>query len=66
MKKIQSLLIICATLALAPMAKALTFHAFLWSSGSGMVDLGTLGGGSFATGINDSGEVVGFFSSRTT
>src|SRR2546427_8139166 len=36
-------------------------HAFLWSSASGMQDLGTLGGTfSAAIGINDSGQVVGF------
>jgi probable HAF family extracellular repeat protein len=35
-------------------------HAFLWQSGSGMKDLGTLGGtNSYAYGINSSGEVVG-------
>src|SRR6266571_6354380 len=37
-------------------------HAFLWSSGSGMQDLGTLPGDnqSQANGINDSGQVVGY------
>ena len=36
-------------------------HAFLWSPGSGMRDLGTLGGfGSHAFAVNDAGEVVGF------
>jgi probable HAF family extracellular repeat protein len=36
------------------------FHAFLWQSGSGMQDLGALGGGnSQANGINDGGQVVG-------
>ena len=35
-------------------------HAFLYSNGR-MTDLGTLGGGeSHATGINDSGQVVGW------
>jgi probable HAF family extracellular repeat protein len=38
-----------------------TFHAFRWTSGGGMVDLGTLSGGSFsiAYGINESGQIVG-------
>src|SRR6266571_1884821 len=37
------------------------YHAFLWSSGSGMRDLGTLPGrdSSLAAGINNSGQVVG-------
>ena len=43
------------------------YHAFLWQNGSGMQDLGALGGSfssSCAYGINDRGEVVGsgFFS----
>jgi len=32
---------------------------FLWDAASGMQDLGTLGGISEATGINDSGSVAG-------
>lgn len=38
-----------------------SFHAFLWSSGTGMQDIGTLAGDvdSFAIGINDAGDVVG-------
>jgi probable HAF family extracellular repeat protein len=37
------------------------FHAFLWTKGTGMQDLGTLTGdvNSLATAINDSGDVVG-------
>jgi probable HAF family extracellular repeat protein len=35
-------------------------HAALWSKGTGVTDLGTLGGtSSFALGMNDSGQVVG-------
>jgi len=38
-----------------------TAHAFLWSTDSGMTDLGTLPGGgtSRADGINESGQIVG-------
>src|SRR5215470_11099745 len=37
-------------------------HAFLWSKSTGMVDLGTLPGGTIsgAVGINDAGSVVGY------
>src|ERR1700680_83879 len=36
-------------------------HAFLWTEVGGFQDLGTLGGtGSYAYGINKSGEVVGY------
>src|SRR5215207_10175943 len=36
-------------------------HAFLYDSTNGMKDLGTLGGtNSYAYGINDSGQVVGY------
>ncbi len=44
-------------------------HAFLWSSTSGVQDLGTLGGSdAIAYGINDDGEVVGvsWLSDNTT
>ncbi len=36
------------------------FRGFIWSAGSGMMQLGTLGGAnSYATDINENGEVVG-------
>jgi hypothetical protein len=37
-------------------------HAFLWSKSAGLKDLGTMSGGTIsgATGINDSGEIVGY------
>ena len=61
MKTMQALLIICVTLMLAPLAHAQKYHAFVWNSGSGLTDLGTLGGDtSYALGVNDSGEVVGY------
>src|SRR5438477_6589154 len=57
-----SILCACLTMALAPLASAQTkYHAFMWNGGIGMTDLGTLGGDtSYALGINDSGEVVGY------
>ena len=40
---------------------ARTFHGFVWTSESGMTDLGTFGGSnSYAMSINDSGAVAGF------
>jgi probable HAF family extracellular repeat protein len=61
MKTMQLVIVTCATLALAPLANAQRYHAFIWNSGGGMTDLGTLGGNtSYATGINDSGQVVGY------
>ncbi len=61
MKTIQLILVSCACLILAPWANGQKYHAFIWNSGSGMTDLGTLGGNtSYATGINDSGQVVGY------
>ena len=49
-------------MALAPLASAqIKYHAFIWNNDTGMTDLGTLGGDiSYALGINDSGEVVGY------
>src|SRR5712692_10618015 len=43
-------------------------HAFLWSSGTGAQDLGTLPGGtcSVAFSINNSGQVVGFSCALTS
>jgi probable HAF family extracellular repeat protein len=61
MKTIQSIMISCAILVLVPLANAQKYHAFVWNNGSGMTDLGTLGGDtSYGLGINDSGEVVGY------
>ncbi len=41
-------------------------HAFLYTPGYGMLDLGTLGGNSQANGINSSGTVVGFSTTATS
>lgn len=43
-------------------AQNTTTHAFLWSSTTGMQDLGSIGGGnSHAYGINNAGQVVGYY-----
>jgi probable HAF family extracellular repeat protein len=60
-KTMQIVIIACASLMLVPLANAQKYHAFIWNSSSGLTDLGTLGGDtSYALGINDSGEVVGY------
>jgi len=52
---------VCVFLLVAPLAFAQNQHAFVWSSSTGMVDIGTLGGNnSYALQINDLGEVVGW------
>jgi probable HAF family extracellular repeat protein len=43
-----------------------TYHAFIWSAATGMQDLGSLGGTSYALGINASGTVVGYYISVET
>ena len=61
MKKLLFLLsTICLVLPLIPSAHAQDIQAFLWDSTNGMQALGSLGGDSYATGINDSGQVVGW------
>jgi probable HAF family extracellular repeat protein len=60
-KTLQLVIMAGVTLMLAPLADAQKYHAFIWSNGAGMTDLGTLGGDtSYALGLNDSGEVVGY------
>src|ERR1700710_2412041 len=60
MKTLRLILPLIASLGLCQLAQA-NQHAFFWSSSTGMVDLGTLGGAnSLALGINNSGEVVGY------
>jgi probable HAF family extracellular repeat protein len=52
---------VCLLLFLTPLAIAQNEHAFYWSSTTGMVDMGTLGGNSsYALQINDKGEAVGW------
>lgn len=60
-KTLPYLIAVAATLLLSPLALAQTRHAFIWNSATGLQDIGTLGGdSSYALGINDSGEVVGY------
>lgn len=61
MKNLLLSIITCAGLTSGPLALAQKYHALIWNSGSGLTDLGTLGGDtSAASGINDSGAVVGW------
>src|ERR1700676_566885 len=54
--------VFAATLTVYTSAQNTTVHAFLWSSTTGMQDLGSIGGGnSYANGINNAGQVVGYY-----
>jgi probable HAF family extracellular repeat protein len=66
MKTLRLLTISCVFFMLASLASAQKYHAFIWDSSSGLTDLGTLGGSSYAMGINDSGQVVGYSEVGTT
>jgi probable HAF family extracellular repeat protein len=60
MKILQFLSAIFMAFFVTSLAEAQKYHAFIWSSSTGMQDLGTLGGNSSqAFGINDNGQVVG-------
>jgi probable HAF family extracellular repeat protein len=61
MKKLLLLFIVaCSPLLSASPVCAQDVQAFIWDSTNGMRALGSLGGDSYATGINDSGQVVGY------
>ena len=55
-------LIVSCLIAVSSLSAAQTSHAFLWTQSTGMRDLGTISGwpDSGATGINASGQVVGY------
>jgi probable HAF family extracellular repeat protein len=56
-----------ATLAVHANAQNTTTHAFLWSPTTGMQDLGSIGGGSsYANGINNAGQIVGYYEASGT
>ena len=58
----KHLILACVTLLLASLGTVRgATHAFIWDATNGVRDLGTLGGDSFATAINDSGTVVGTY-----
>ena len=60
MKPLPLLILTCCILAFAQSAHAQKYHAVIWNDG-GMTDLGTLGGdSSYALGVNDNGQVVGY------
>jgi probable HAF family extracellular repeat protein len=61
MKRYLLLVIItCSALLNASLVCAQDVQAFIWDSANGLRALGSLGGDSYATGINDSGQVVGY------
>jgi probable HAF family extracellular repeat protein len=61
MKRILLLPIVaCSALLSASLVCAQDVQAFIWDSTNGMRALGSLGGDSYATGINDNGQVVGY------
>ena len=53
--------VFAATLTVYTSAQNTTAHAFLWSSTAGIQDLGSLGGSSYSNGINNTGQVVGYY-----
>jgi|CZLA01.1.fsa_nt_gi probable HAF family extracellular repeat protein len=56
------LFVVPATLVIHVNAQSSATHAFLWSSTAGMQDLGSFGSGStYANGINNAGQVVGYY-----